>query len=57
MRCGVGATLNLSDATSFKMKMGCGKGSNRRGELTRMWVMEGLRSGVGGHRHVLLGRP
>lgn len=37
--CGVGALLKINYSCFYKLRMGCGKGSNTRGELLTLWSL------------------
>ena len=39
LKCGVGAVFKLNESCSYKLKMGCGNGTNTSGELLALWSL------------------
>lgn len=38
-KCGVGDVLKIANTIVYKLKMGCGRGTNTRGELLAIWCL------------------
>ena len=38
-KCGAGVILKVINESVFKLSLGCGKGTNTRGELLALWCL------------------